>query len=195
MSFVFVYFLGGFYGSTASTLNLQIENLGGGLKPGPNYSFPRFDYLPMWRWSAPKPSQPQLMRGQHPGRPTRVQTNKSRKWVSLVVGGIIETKPNPNPQNPSKSKIQNLKSKLQNPNPQNQNSKIQTPKIKIPRSKIKTPVSKIQDPNSKIQSLQQFHWVDGLQWFLSDSPNHISHKPPKETTSDPLRCPQTTEQR
>ena len=89
---------------------------------------------------------------------------------------------------PPKSKIQNLKSKLQNPNPQNQNSKIQTPKIKTPRSKI-------QDPNSKIQSLQQFHWVDGLQWFLSDSPNHISHKPPKETTSDPLRCPQTTEQK
>ena len=25
--------------------------------------------------------------------------------------------------------------------------------------------------------------------FLSGSPNHISHKPPKETTSDPLMCP------
>ena len=136
----------------------------GGLKPGPNYSFPRFDCLPMWRWSAPGPSQPQLMWGQHQGRPTRVQTNKSWKRVSLVVGGIIETKPNPNPQNQN-SKIQNQnskiktprskppKAKLRDPNPQKQNSKIQTPKIKTPKSKLQDPKSKLQNPKSKLGEL------------------------------------------
>ena len=73
------------------------------------------------------PSQPQLMWGQRQGRPTRVQTNKSRKRVYLVVGGIIETKPNPNPQNPRS-------------------------KIKTPRPKIKAPRSKFQNQNSKIQN-------------------------------------------
>ena len=76
------FFFGGCYGSTASTQNLQIENLGGRLKPGPNYSFPRFDCLPMWRWSALGPSQPQLMWGQHQGRPQECkQTNLGNEFL------------------------------------------------------------------------------------------------------------------
>ena len=140
LSFVFFWRVLWIHGFNVKSAN---RKFGGGLKPGPKYWFPRFDCLPMWRWSAPGPSQPQLMWGQHQGRPTRVQTNKSRKRVSLVVGGIIETKPNPNPQNP-RSRIWN------------QNSKIQTPKIKTPRSKpqkhkLQDPKSKLQDPKSKLQ--------------------------------------------
>ena len=94
------------------------------------------------------------MWGQHQGRPTRVQTNKSRKRVSLVV---VADHRNKTKSKPPKSKIQNLKSKLQDPNPQNQNSKIQTPKTQTPRSKIKTPrskppKSKLQDPNPKMKT-------------------------------------------
>ena len=151
------FFGGGARGLWIHGFNIKSANrkLGGWLETWTQlYSFPRFDCLPMWRWSAPGPSQSQLMWGQHQGRPTRLQTNKSRKRVSLVVGGILETKPNPKPP---KSKIQNLKSKLQNPNHQNQNSKIQTPKIKTSKSKIKTPrskppKSKLQNQSSKIQN-------------------------------------------
>ena len=104
------------------------------------------------------------MWGQHQGRPTRVQTNKSRKRVSLVVGGIIETKPTP-------------KSKFRNPNPKipryrirNQNSKIQTPKSKIqtPRSRIKTPKSKPQNSESKIKTYINF-------WFMTAPPKKWTH--------------------
>ena len=79
------------------------------------------------------------MWGQHQGRPTRVQTSKSRKRISLVVGGIIETKPTPKSK-PQNSKIQNPKSKLQDP-----------------KSKLQDPKSKLQDPKSKLQDPKSIH--------------------------------------
>ena len=68
--------------------------------------------------------------------------------------------------------------KLQDPNPQNQNPKIQTQNSEIQNSR-----SKFQNPTA----IPLSGW--SAMVFLSGSPNHISHKPPKETTSDPLTCP------
>ena len=123
------------------------------------------------------------MWGQHQGNPTRVQTNKSRKRVSLVVGGIIETKPNPNPQNP---RSKPPKSKLQDPNPKNQNSKIQNQS-----SKIQNQNSKIQNQSSRIQSRNQGnsqglnrYQTQRLKCFL-DNVRPYQGQPPGSTCSDP----------
>ena len=196
LSFVFFWRVLWIHGFNIKSANRKFW---GGLKPGPKYWFPRFDCLPMWRWSAPGPSQPQLMWGQHQGRPTRVQTNKSRKRVSLVVGGIIETKPNPNPQNPrsriwnQNSKIQTPKIKLQDPNPQNQNSKIQNQNSKIQNqsSKIQNQNSKIQNQSSRIQSRNQGnsrglnrYQTQRLKCFL-DNVRPYQGQPPGSSCSDP----------
>ena len=177
-SFVFFWRVLWIHGFNIKSAN---RKFGGGLKPGPKYWFPRLDCLPMWRWSAPGPSQPQLMWGQHQGNPTRVQTNKSRKRVSLVVGGIIETKPNPNPQNPrskppksklqdSKSKLQDPKSKLQDPNPQN--------------SKTQNQSSRIQSRNQgNSQGLNRYQ-TQRLKCFL-DNVRPYQGQPPGSTCSDP----------
>ena len=75
-------------------------------------SFPRSDCLPMWCWSVLGLSQPQLIWDQHQRRPTRVQTNKSRRRLFLVDHrNKIKTAK-------SKKNIQNPKSNPPNPKPQ-----------------------------------------------------------------------------
>ena len=77
--------------------------------------------------------------GSAEGRPTRVQTNKSR--VQICGGGL-----KPKLQNP---KSKPSKSKIQNPNFKNPDSEIEAPKAKN-QSPKSTPKSK--NPNSKLQN-------------------------------------------
>ena len=119
--------------------------------------------LLIWGWSAPGPSQPQLMWGQH--RPAPQECKQTNLGFNFCWGGLKPKLQNPKSKPP--------KCKIQNPKFKNPKSKLQEQNIKNPKtnSKIK---SKFQTPKSKksivqvIISVHIHNYSNGsCQWCIS----------------------------